>query len=54
MKWLRILWKNRLLIISSIQLAKEYGPPAYDYVKEKTKETIKTIRKWLKKSESNN
>jgi hypothetical protein len=54
MKWLRILWRNRLLIISSIQLAKEYGPPVVDYVKEKTEKTIQKLREWLKKSESNN
>lgn len=45
---LRFLWRNRAAVIAGIQLAREYGPAAWDYTKQKTTETIKKLRQWLK------
>jgi len=45
---IRLIWRNKTLIIAAVQAAKKYGPPAYDYVKEKMKKTIKKVKEWTR------
>lgn len=45
---IRLIWRNKTVIIAVVQGVREYGPPAFDYVKEKTKKLLKKLRRWTK------